>query len=198
MTALRIIGAGGHGKVVADVADAVGYTDIAFLDDRFPNVVRNGRFAVVGRPTNTGRFHAFCAIGSNTIRAQISLQLGLLDSPMLIHPSAIISASVQLGAGSVAMAQVVVNADATIGQGVILNTACSVDHDCRLGDFTHISPGARLAGGVTVGARSWIGIGAVVREGVTIGSDVVVAAGAAVVSDISDGIRVGGVPAKQI
>ena len=195
---LRIIGAGGHGKVVADVADAMNLHDIAFLDDRFPTLTHVGRFAVVGTSNNRSCPTRFCAIGSNATRARISDQLDLTQSPVLIHPSAIVAPSVTFGAGTVVMAGVILNADAVVGAGVILNTACSVDHDCTLGDFSHISPGARLAGNVTVGANSWIGMGAVIREGVAIGKNAMIAAGAAVVDDIPDGVRVGGVPAKAI
>lgn len=195
---LRIIGAGGHGKVVADVADAMGVTNIVFLDDRFPSLQNVGRFIVSGGIKESSGRNRFCAIGSNVVRERMFDQLDLLDSPVLKHPSAIVSPSVHFGAGTVLVAGVIVNADAAVGKGVILNTGCSVDHDCVLEDFVHVSPGVRLAGGVTVGARSWIGIGAVVREGVVIGADVVVAAGAAVVTNIPAGARVGGVPAKQI
>lgn len=169
MTALRIIGGGGHGKVVAETALACGYDDIAFLDQRWPEQTRTGRWPVVGVPA---------------------------QGPVLAHPSAILSPSATIGAGTLIVAGSILNADARLGMGVILNTGASVDHDCEIGDFAHISPGARLAGGVRIGARSWIGIGAVVREGVTIGADVMVGAGAAVICDIADGTQVAGVPAK--
>jgi sugar O-acyltransferase (sialic acid O-acetyltransferase NeuD family) len=197
MTNLRIIGAGGHGKVVADTAEALGFEGISFLDQDWPARGTNGRWKIVGQPSELSD-QVFCAIGDNALRAGLFDALGLHDSPILAHPSSTVSPSVQLGAGTFLAAGVVVNADVRMGCGVILNTGCSVDHDCILGDFVHVSPGARLAGKVEVGANSWIGIGAVVREGVRIGRDVIVGAGAAVVEDIDDGARVGGVPAKRI
>ena len=196
MTKLLIIGAGGHGKVVADTAEASGYSNIAFLDQSWPEQIENGRWKVVGKPTKLD-VKVFCAVGKNDARAHIFEEYHLNDSPVLIHPSAILSPTVKLGPGALVVAGSVVNADTSIGRGTILNTACSVDHDCMIGDFVHISPGAHLAGGVRVGDGTWIGIGAVVREGVRIGKNVVVAAGAAVVSDIEDGVRVGGVPARE-
>ncbi|WP_296427260.1 acetyltransferase [Yoonia sp.] len=195
---LVIVGAGGHGKVVADIAALCGYGQIVFVDDAWPNRTQNGCWPIVGCPTATGDSGMFCAVGDNAIRSELFEKLALAHSPKLLHPSTIISPTAQIGAGTVAMATVVINADATIGRGVILNTGCSIDHDCAIADFAHISPGARLAGGVRVGARSWIGIGAVVREGITIGNDVIVGAGAAVVRDIKDGAQVAGVPARQI
>jgi len=198
MTKLVLIGAGGHGKVVADTAEACGYRDIVFVDQRWPKQQNNGRWPIVATVDLITDEPLFCSIGDNAVRARIFDELKLKTAPVLVHPSAIISPSVQIGAGTLIVAGAIVNADTHIGAGVILNTGCSVDHDNILEDFVHISPGARLAGGVNVGACSWIGIGAVIKEGVTIGRDVVVAAGAAVVKDVEDGSRVGGVPAVKI
>ncbi len=194
---LHLIGAGGHGKVVADTAEALGYTDISFLDQEWPERDTNGRWKIIGQPTKIGG-QRFCSIGSNSVRAHVFDAQDLHDSPVLAHPSSIVSPSAKLGVGTFLAAGVIVNADARMGSSVILNTGSSVDHDCILGDFVHVSPGAHLAGNVEIGAGSWIGIGAVVREGVRIGQNVVVGAGAAVVNDIEDGARVGGVPAKGI
>lgn len=197
MTRLLIIGAGGHGKVAADTAEACGYSDVAFLDQSWPERDRNGRWKIVGGPARHDA-PMFCAIGDNDVRARIFKEFHLGGSPLLVHPSAVISPSANFGAGTLIVAGTIVNADARIGRGVILNTACSIDHDCVIADFVHVSPGAHLAGNVTVGEGSWIGIGAVVREGVRIGKNVIVAAGAAVTTDIPDGVRVGGTPAKRI
>ncbi|MEM7519718.1 MAG: NeuD/PglB/VioB family sugar acetyltransferase [Pseudomonadota bacterium] len=197
MTVLRIIGAGGHGKVVAETAQVSGFDDVAFLDAAWPNRTENGRWRVVGKP-ETGAYSLFCAVGRNAVRSTIFDQFDLWDSPVLRHPSAVVSPSATLGGGVVVVAGAIVNADARLGHGVILNTGCSVDHDCTVSDFAHLSPGARLAGGVRVGARSWVGIGAVVREGVHVGADVTVGAGAVVVADIEDGATVVGVPARRI
>jgi sugar O-acyltransferase (sialic acid O-acetyltransferase NeuD family) len=197
MKILYIIGAGGHGKVVADTAEALGYETISFLDQIWPSRGINGRWRIVGQPSQKGSL-MFCAIGDNAQRASVFASLDLHESPVLMHPSSMVSSSVLLCAGTFLAAGVIINADARVGCGVILNTGCSVDHDCVLGDFVHISPGVRLAGNVKIGANSWIGIGAVVREGVKIGRDVIVGAGAAVIEDIEDGARVGGVPAKRI
>ena len=198
MTRLVLIGAGGHGKVVADTAEACGYCDIVFADQRWPEQQTNGRWPIVATVDQITEGPQFCSIGNNAVRARMFDELKLETGPVLAHPSAIISPSVQIGAGTLIVAGTIVNADARIGVGVILNTGCSVDHDNIIEDFVHISPGARLAGGVKVGAGSWIGIGAVVKEGVTIGRNVIVAAGAAVVKNVEDGGRVGGVPAVKI
>ena len=197
MTSLLIIGAGGHGKVVADAAHASGYTDIAFLDDAWPEKTKNGSWDVCGKPT-ISQTPTFCSVGNNAVREKLFLDFDLNNAPILAHPSAIISPSSTIGSGTLFVAGSIVNADARIGRGVILNTACSIDHDCEIGNFAHISPGAHLAGNVRVGERSWIGIGAVVREGIHIGNDVIIGAGSVVVNDIESGAKVCGVPARTM
>lgn len=195
MIPLIIIGAGGHGKVAAEIAEVLGYGPVTFADARYPEHKMIGRWAVTRRPDDLPEGAAFCAIGANAVRERVSNGLTLIS---LVHPSAIISPSAAIGEGVMIAAGVIVNAEAQIGRGAILNTGCSVDHDCVLDPFTHISPGARLGGEVHVGGRAWIGIGAVVRHSLTIGADVIVGAGAAVVADVPDMARVGGVPARNI
>ncbi len=199
MNRLIIIGAGGHGKVVAETAEACGYSDVVFVDQDWPTRQQIGHWSIIGQPGSiTTPAMMFCAVGHNATREQLFKHYGLEQSPVLIHPAAVLSPSARLGAGTLVVAGAIVNADTTVGCGTILNTGCSVDHDCVLGAFTHISPGARLAGDVTIGTRSWIGIGAVVKEGVTIGCGVIVGAGAAVICDIEDGAMVSGVPARKM
>jgi sugar O-acyltransferase (sialic acid O-acetyltransferase NeuD family) len=190
MNRLIIIGAGGHGRVVAEATNKA----CVFLDDnqkldgvvgsieQFPQVQQDGDTVVI-------------AIGDNKTRMEILSKFE--HAATVIHPSAVISESANIGKGTVVFANVVVNAGAVIGEGCILNTASSVDHGCILGDGVHISPGAHLGGNVTVGNCSWVGIGASVKHGVTIGKSVMVGAGAAVVNDISDGVTVVGVPARE-
>ena len=197
MNRLLLAGAGGHGRVVAGVAEDAGYTEIAFTDARFPELQENGAWPVVSsdmKPTEGSDF--FVSIGSNGRRASTDQGLEYPSMPILAHPNSTISRHANIGPGTAVVAGAVINGFARLGRCCIINTSCSVDHDCVLGDYVHISPGAHLAGQVRVGDRSWIGIGAVVREGITIGSDVVVAAGAVVVSDVADGQTVTGVPAR--
>jgi sugar O-acyltransferase (sialic acid O-acetyltransferase NeuD family) len=205
MKRLAILGASGHGKVVADTAECCGWQAIEFFDDAWPQVSAIGGWPVAG---NTGdllkRIGEFdgvlVAIGNNSVRRRKTDELKASGAklPVLMHPASIISQYAQIGAGTVVFASAVVNAYAIIGEGAILNTGCSIDHDCFLGAYVHVSPGARLAGAVNVGEGSWIGIGACVRQVLSIGSNVMVGAGAAVINDISDNMTVAGVPAREI
>ena len=206
MTSLLILGAGGHGKVVADAALACNcWREIAFLDDR-SEVLRD----VLGCPVVgvfdslgawTARFsHAVVAVGSGRTRIdliQTATQFGFIV-PTIVHPHSTVSPFAVMSPGTVVMAGAVVNADAVVGPGGIINTAATIDHDCRLEAGVHVCPGAHLAGGVTVGARSWIGIGASVKQGARIGCDVTVGAGATVIDDVPDGLIVVGTPARPL
>ena len=205
MKRLAILGASGHGKVLADIAEACGWDEIVFFDDEWPAVSSNGHWVVSGdgeRLLENVKHYAgvIVAIGNNAVRHEKHNWLLTKGAPMasLVHPTAVVSCYAEIGVGSVVMPGVVVNVAARIGDGAILNTGCSVDHDCIIGDFTHISPGARLAGGVSVGSQSWIGIGASVKQCINIGQNVVVGAGAVVVSDIPNGSTAMGVPAIPV
>lgn len=211
MSALLILGAGGHAKVVAETALSSGVASrIAFLDDRcsgpeqFPHLLG---WPVIGPldkaldPAFLERFPAAAvAIGQSRPRLDWieKLEHAGYALPVLTHPTAWLSPSSQVGPASVVFAQVAVQAQASIGIGAILNTGCSVDHDVRLADGVHICPGSRLAGGVHVGTRSWIGIGSSVIQQVHIGADVTVGAGATVVRDLPDGVTAVGVPARVL
>lgn len=204
MAGLLVLGAGGHGKVVADAALALGRWDrVAFLDDRFPALA-----VVMGLPV-LGRFDdapahraahpdAVVAIGHcrTRLRALERLAAWGFGLPTLVHPAAWVSPSATLGEGTVVFAQVAINACARLGRGCIANTGSSVDHDAALGDGVHVCPGARVAGEVTVGDATWLGIGCSVIQRVTVGADVTVGAGAAVVRDLPDGVTALGVPAR--
>ena len=197
---LRILGAGGHGRVVADIAETLGFDPIEFIDAAFPKKQKNLVWDIVGvdfSAPNDG-FEKFVALGDNRLRLDALNAMSASDGPAstLIHPRAIVSRYASLGAGSVVMAGAVINAGARLGRGVIANSGCTIDHDCILGDGVHVSPGANIAAGVTIGRASWVGIGACIRESIELGADVIVGAGAAVVNNIQDGARVIGIPAK--
>ena len=201
---LAVVGAGGHGKVVAATALAARWTKIVFLDDEAEGEVIGlpivGGTDLLGMSLRPAEYDVAIAVGSNTARARLHRRFAAMgfNPPVIVHPTAVIAPNVEIGAGSVVFAQAVVQPDSRIGEGAIINTAATVDHDCRLGGFVHISPGAHLAGGTQVGNGAWVGIGACTRQQVRIGKNAVVGAGAVVVKDISDGLTVAGNPAKPL
>lgn len=201
MNKLIVIGAGGHGKVIADIAEKCGYSDIAFLDDNAA-LSSCGGYAVLGTGKDAAKYgdaDFIVAVGNAALRRKIQTQCAEqgLRIVSLIHPSAVLASRVCVGEGTVVMAGAVVNPDAVIGRGCIVNTCASIDHDCRIGDFSHISVGTHVCGTVTIGDNAWIGAGATVSNNVTIAADCVIGAGAVVIEDLPQAGTYVGVPARR-
>jgi sugar O-acyltransferase (sialic acid O-acetyltransferase NeuD family) len=201
---LLIIGASGHGKVLADIALKMNkWKSIAFLDDN-ESLKSSLELKVIGKSedalTFKNEYDIFVGVGNNATREQIQNKLEAVGAtiPILIHPTAVIGEKVELNPGTVVMAGVVINCCTRIGKGCIINTSASIDHDNVIGDFAHISPGVHLAGKVKVGQATWLGIGTVVSNNVSIISGCKLGAGAVVISDIYEPGTYVGVPVKKI
>lgn len=196
MEKLIIIGASGHGKVIADIALKCGYKDIAFLDDNI-SLTECAGFPVVGTTKDANMIEGdkIIAIGNAKIRE--SLQKSIKNIVTLIHPNAVISRRVKIGRGTVVMADSVINSDAEIGEGCIVNTCASIDHDCKIGNYVHISVGSHVAGTVEIGDRTWIGAGATVINNINICGDCMIGAGAVVINDIKTSGTYIGIPARK-
>lgn len=199
MRKLAIIGASGHGKVVADIARKNGYSEIVFFDDD-ESIHECGGYPVIGNSSKAGWIDAdiIVGIGNAGIRKRIQESVPEGKLVTLIHPDAVIAEDVAIGAGTVVMAGAVINPGVKIGKGCIINTCSSVDHDCVVGDYVHIAVGSHLCGAISVGNGTWIGAGATVSNNVSICSDSMIGAGAVVVNDIDVCGTYVGVPAKLI
>ncbi|MDW9446143.1 hypothetical protein GOA58_00340 [Sinorhizobium meliloti] len=197
--ALILLGAGGHAKVIAEVARVNGREVAGYLD---PGLKRGE--VIAGKPVlgsvsevfdNAAwlrDYELFPATGRADIRWREYQKLVEIGAtvPTLVHTKAIVSASAAVEAGSVIMAGAVVQADVRIGAASIINTGALVDHDCVIGSSVMIAPGAVILGGVCVGDSSFIAAGAIVVPGVTVGSGAFVGAGTVVADDVPDGARV--------
>jgi sugar O-acyltransferase (sialic acid O-acetyltransferase NeuD family) len=201
-----VYGAGGHGKVVGDILLARKDLRFAgFIDDRhdLPGTTVLG-FPICGdsqwlqNESSKTRVAVALGIGDNSARqrvAQACLSWGA-ELVTLVHPSASVSDSAQLGLGTVVMAQAAINPDAKIGSGAIVNTSASIDHDVQIGDFAHVAPKAAMGGVSRLGTLSLLGIGAVIIHCGAVGARSVVGAGAVVVGKIPDAVIAFGVPAR--
>jgi sugar O-acyltransferase (sialic acid O-acetyltransferase NeuD family) len=202
-----LIGGGGHCKACIDVIEAeakfkiagivdvkekagqkvLGYKIIA-SDENLPELAKEYRyfFITIGQTKSPAlRIEKFSLLKSLTV-----------ELPVILSPLAYISKSTCIEEGTIVMHRAVVNADARIGKNCIINTGAIIEHDCLIEDHVHISPGAVLAGGVAVSTGAFIGTGATVMQGIRIGKDTIAGAGAVVITDVPDGVKVKGVPAK--
>tara|TARA_R110001583_G_scaffold169781_1_gene322971 strand:- start:5235 stop:5876 length:642 start_codon:yes stop_codon:yes gene_type:complete len=201
---LAIFGASGHGKVVADLAEQLGYV-VHFYDDAYPQKTHIEHWPILGTfydllELNMYNPKAVVAIGNNVIRElkMNQLQAHGFTLPILIHPSTVVSVYAELSAGTVILANAVINAFSRIGQGCIINSSSVVEHDCLIGNFVHICPTSALAGGVKMGDRCWLGIGSQVRQLISIGNDTLVGAGSTVVKNLPSNVVAYGSPAVVV
>jgi sugar O-acyltransferase (sialic acid O-acetyltransferase NeuD family) len=201
---LLIIGASGHGKVVADIALKMDkWQNISFLDDDKSIKLSMG-LEVIGTLgdvfTHLDEYEIFVGIGHNTTRQRIHETLETVGAsiPVLIHPDAVLGSEVDIGIGTAVMAGAIINCCTKIGKSCIINTGSTTDHDNFIEDYVHISPGVHLAGTVRVGQLSWLGIGSVISNNVNITSGCQIGAGSVVIKDITEpGVYVG-VPVRRV
>ena len=200
MNRLVIVGAGGHGKSVADNAIKNGYSDICFVDDNetgecmgYPII---GVFEDIDQ-LNDGKTDFVIGIGNNKTRSIIAEKYNT-NWVALVHPTAVIATNASIGKGTVIMANAVVNVCAKVGEHCIINTGAILEHDNVIENYAHISPNVALGGTVHIGALTQVGIGAVVSNNIKICNDSLIGAGAVVAEDIvQSGIYIG-VPARKI
>lgn len=199
MNRLIIIGASGHGRVVADIARLRGYSDIIFLDNN-PELKECAGHPVLGPDSMTAELEGeiFIAVGDSKVRRRLMEREQGRIFPILIHPQAVIAVDVVIGEGTVVMAGTVINPGARVGRGCIINTSSSIDHDCTVGNFCHLSVGAHLSGTVNIGDYTWIGTGATISNNVRICSEVMIGAGAVVLKNIEEKGTYIGIPARKM
>ena len=196
---IAIYGAGGHAKVIAEIAMELNYEIVAFIDIQKKEIFN---FTTISYEEFLKQFidtKVIIAIGNNEIRAKVFNELikDSIEITTLIHSKAIVSKSAEIDIGTVVMAGVVINSEAKIGKGVILNTSSVIEHENVINDFVHISPNVALAGNVSIGEFSHIGIGSSVIQGIKIGKNCTIGAGSVVINNINDNKKVVGVPAKK-
>jgi acetyltransferase EpsM len=191
-----ILGAGGHAKVVIEIAEELGYKVEVF--DQNIQISKILDYSVSNDINSLlEKENIFYAFGNNGYRKINSLKFNSANFN-LIHPFSRISKSAFLGTGNVVMAGVIINSSVKIGNHCVINTSACIDHDCVIEDFVHISPNAALAGNITVKEGAQVGIGASVKQNITIGKWSLIGAGAVVINDVPDNVVVVGNPAKII
>lgn len=195
---MNIYGASGHSKVIIDIIISKDLKIDEIYDDN-KNIKNILNRSVSHELTLTFlEKGTILAIGNNFIRKTVASKFKGVINPSIAHASSWVSPTVNMGKGTVVMANATVNSDTIVGEHCIINTGSTVEHDCKLGDFVHISPNAALAGGVEVGEGTQIGIGAVVIQGIKIGDWAIIGAGAVIINDIPDHATAVGNPGRII
>jgi sugar O-acyltransferase (sialic acid O-acetyltransferase NeuD family) len=190
-----IIGAGGHGRSVAEVADLSGaFKVVGFLDDGLSvgqtmlmgSVL--GSIASLVNLDNLNSYRAACdqaivAVGNNALREKLTQQLinGGFGLATVIHPRAFVSPSAEVGIGSAVMAGAIVGTEAQLGIGVIVNCGAVVDHHVKVGDFGHLGVSACMAGRSILGRNAWMQAGCALGYGVEVPAGAVLLPGTALV-----------------
>lgn len=189
---LAIIGAGGHGKVVGEIALLNNYESINFFDDKL-NKNKEFPFDLLGSVEYLKNHledydFFFVAIGDNRKRYDKIewLKREKVNIVSLVHPKSIISRFSSLGTGTCVMANAVINVGSLIKEGVIINTSASIDHDCIIEEYAHISPNCSLSGSVKIGKFSHLGTGTSVHPGIIVGNNVKTGIGSKIYKDILD------------
>ena len=141
---LIILGAGGYGQTVADLARQSGkYEAVSFLDDNASGadiIGKCGDFAAFSNG-NTDMYPAF---GNNQGRLNWLDKLEDAGIPVasVIHPTAYVSPTAIVEAGSMILPKAMVNTGCVVKRGCIINCGAIVDHGCVLENGVHICLGA--------------------------------------------------------
>lgn len=195
-----VYGAGGHGKVVADILFASGESVLGFIDDSKPAGTTVLGLPVLGGSAWLATHGARVAlgVGDNDARASRAAECIAQNHELVsaIHPTATVAATAIVEPGAVVMAHAVLNPDSYVGRGAIINTAAIVEHDCVVGEFAHLSPNATMGGNCKVSAYAQLGIGATMLPGTTVGEHAIVGGAALVTRDVPPFAIATGVPAR--
>ena len=166
MKKLLILGAGGYGRTIADLAAQLScYETVAFLDDG-----QTGS-NILGKCADWERFapefdEVYPAFGNNVFRMEWLKKLLSADIavPTLIHPRAYVSPAAKLGAGTMVLPMAVVNTGVRVGEGCIVNIGALIDHDSVIEDGIHLAPGAIVKAENRIPAGSKIDSGTVIEN----------------------------------
>jgi sugar O-acyltransferase (sialic acid O-acetyltransferase NeuD family) len=207
-----IVGAGGHGSVIADALLAAGKNVLGFTD---PSVNLTGHFIcglkVLGSDAILSRYSQTEVLLANgigeipglfekTVRSIRQRELKNIGWRFcsVKHPSSIISPFAKIGEGVQLLAGSIVQVNAILNEGVLINTGAVVEHDVEIGSWTHIAPRSIICGGTHIGSECFIGAGSIIKQGLEIGNNIIVGAGSTVLKSFNTSGLLVGTPAKMI
>lgn len=211
MRTLVVVGAGGFGREVLDVVEAVNASGaepafelLGVLDDG-PSQANLQRLAERDIPylgtldefTGHPAVSFVVGVAHPGHRRAIDERLTAAGhhAPILQHPAATVGSRTSLGPGSIVCAGARLTTHITLGRHVHVHVNATVGHDTTLADFTSVYPLAAVSGSCVLEDGATVGANATVIQGLTVGAGAFVGAGAVVVSDVAPGATVKGVPA---
>jgi sugar O-acyltransferase (sialic acid O-acetyltransferase NeuD family) len=173
---LLVVGAGGHGRSVAEAAQLSGlFTVVGFLDDSMPAGEMALGIPVLGSVASFAKHQNVCdqaivAIGNNSVRDKLMQQLAEagISLTTVAHPRAFVSPSALVGHGTAIMAGAIVGTEARLGVGAIVNCGAVVDHHATVEDYGHLGVNASMAGGTVLGRGAWMQAGSALGYGVRV------------------------------
>ena len=209
MKTILIYGAGGFAREVAWLAEEVGLTVIAFVDDSPERI---------GATINDIRVISLEAAQSEFLDVPMVIGVGAPNTrrtlaakahergfqfTSIIHPRVEMSRWISWDEGTVITAGNILTTNIRLGTHVHINLDCTIGHDCILEDFVTLAPGVHVSGWVHIQRGVYIGTGAVIINGeagqpIVIGEDAVIGAGAVVTKSIPAGVTAVGVPARPL
>ena len=173
---LLVVGAGGHGRSVAEAAELSGQFEVVgFLDDDIPIGEVVFKSHILGNVASITNHYsvidqAIVAIGNNAVREKITQQLTEAGYTMatVVHPCAFVSPTAKVGEGGAIMAGAIVATEALLGVGTIVNCGAVVDHHAMVEDYGHLGVNSSMAGFTVLGRGAWMQAGSAVGYGVTL------------------------------
>ncbi|WP_259549300.1 acetyltransferase [Heyndrickxia sp. FSL K6-6286] len=201
-----IIGNGGHAKVITDILlfqnrDIIGFTAPQKESNAYQIAYLGKDEAILQfKPDEIELINGIGSVKDTENRKNIYLYFKSCNYifSSVVHPSALIANSVELGEGVQIMAGSVIQPFAKIADNTIVNTSVSIDHDCHIGKHCHIAPGCTFSGMVSIGDCSHIGTGTTIIQNIKIGSHVLIGAGSLVIHNIGSNKKAFGAPAKEV
>jgi sugar O-acyltransferase (sialic acid O-acetyltransferase NeuD family) len=202
MKTIAIIGAGGNAREIAGLIRDLGILQfLGFL----ANTHGEHDSTTLGTLDWLNTHHVDClAMGIGNPKSKFSIGEDLrarypeIEWPVLVHPTAYVGPSCQLGPGTIVCVGAIATENVVSGPFVQLNFGCTVGHEAKIDSGSLINPSASISGGVHIGKRVLVGTGARVLQYLNVGDDAVVGAGAVVNNHVLPGVTVIGVPAKPL
>ena len=141
---LVIIGAGGYGQSVGDVARQLKrYSEIIYLDDDVSKAIVTDKCEAFPKYISDDT-EFYPAFGNNELRLNwiVRIENGGGQLATIVHPSAYVSPSSSIGQGVVVMPMASIGTGCSIDDGAIINMGAIVDHGCIIEECVHVAPGA--------------------------------------------------------